>query len=101
MHNQRGVQSVPNVLEMTRLMSPPAPKVERSEVEIKRETILRLTWSDGSHKYEGQFNKESGLREGLGKETWENGNVYEGFYANDMRHGQGKMTGADGRCYEG
>ena len=101
MHKPRGVQSASNIHEMTRLMSPPAPKIERSEVEIKRETILRLTWSDGSHKYEGQFNKESGLREGLGKETWENGNVYEGFYANDMRHGQGKMTGADGRCYEG
>ena len=87
---------------MTRVMPPaPAPNIERGEVEVKRETILRLTWSDSSHKFEGQFNKESGLREGLGEETWENGNVYEGFYANDMRHGQGKMTGTDGRCYEG
>ena len=78
-----------------------APKIDRGDVEIKRETILRLTWADSSHKYEGQYNKESGLREGLGKETWENGNAYEGFYVNDMRHGQGKMTGTDGRCYEG
>ena len=46
-----------------------------------------MTWTDGSRKYEGQFNKVNGEREGLGLETWTNGNFYEGEFKNDERSG--------------
>jgi hypothetical protein len=36
-------------------------------------------------------------REGRGKITYANGNVYEGEYKNDKMEGRGKYTFADGR----
>ena len=58
----------------------------RNENGVKREMILRMTWSDGK-KYEGQFSRLDGRREGTGVERWKNGNVYEGHFNNDMRNG--------------
>lgn len=64
--------------------------------EVHREIIVRLTYADGSRKYEGQYNESNGKREGQGIETWTSGNLYEGQFFNDKRNGQGKMTGSDG-----
>lgn len=59
---------------------------KRNDENVTREMILRMTWSDGK-KYEGQFSRVDGKREGMGIERWKNGNVYEGQFYNDMRNG--------------
>ena len=41
----------------------------------------------------------NGRREGLGKVTYANGDLYQGNFADDQRSGQGKFIGADGYKY--
>jgi hypothetical protein len=53
----------------------------------------------GESKFNGLV--EHGLRNGFGAETWENGDVYEGNYAEDLRHGHGCLNKADGTRYRG
>ncbi len=44
----------------------------------------------GVDSYTGKFKK--GLPNGIGKYTWENGNIYEGNFKNGLMEGEGKMT---------
>jgi hypothetical protein len=59
--------------------------------------------SDRDHTYEGTF--KLGLKEGIGRETFSNGNEYEGSFVQDLRHGRGiiKARTADGQevVYDG
>jgi hypothetical protein len=50
--------------------------------------------------YEGTRNSE-GKREGPGKMTYSNGDIYDGNWHNDRRHGPGKMTYSAGGSYVG
>ena len=46
----------------------------------------------------GQFNgglNSDGLREGIGNCTWQNGDVYQGDWKDNLRHGNGKFTCQD------
>jgi hypothetical protein len=44
----------------------------------------------GAHTYEGEF--KSGLPDGNGIYTWNNGNFYEGSFVKGLKEGHGKMT---------
>lgn len=37
----------------------------------------------------------------MGKETWEDGAVYEGEYQDGKKHGSGRFTWHDGSTFEG
>ena len=50
--------------------------------------------------YDGERSAE-GLRHGQGKNTFANGDIYEGQYVNGKRHGQGKFTFKTGGIYSG
>ncbi len=64
-------------------------------------SILKYTSSDGSH-YVGDFNAENKfLKEGKGKFSNSNGNVYEGDFKDDKMHGVGKYFDNAGGIYEG
>ena len=52
-----------------------------------------------SGKYIGQW--KDGLRHGLGKFTWNNGDTYAGAWVKDKRHGQGTYIWHDGSKYQG
>ena len=55
---------------------------------------------EGEDIYEGSF--VEGIRQGYGKLTLQNGDIYDGFWENDCLHGQGKYTfAATGSEYDG
>jgi hypothetical protein len=56
-------------------------------------------WPNGAH-YEGDFVTGKG-RDGKGKMTEDNGDVYDGFWQNDKQHGDGTLTQKDGVIYSG
>jgi hypothetical protein len=43
---------------------------------------------------------KNNLFEGYAKQTWMNGNVYEGDYQNDMFNGEGTYITTDGKEYK-
>jgi hypothetical protein len=49
--------------------------------------------------YKGEF--WEGKMHGIGKYSYDNGNLYEGEWRDDKRHGQGKFITATGGLYEG
>ena len=77
----------------------------------KREQYdLQMFNSVGIEKYYGYIGKynNAGKKDGQGKMTYANGDVYEGGWRNGLRHDQGKMTydnggvyAKDGDVYEG
>ena len=58
----------------------------------------KVTFENGN-VYEGDF--ADNKLHGKGKYTWPNGNVYEGDWRDDNRSGKGKFTWSDGDVYEG
>jgi len=71
-------------------------KVRSPILEMRDAGILK----NGS-RYEGQWNMESGERQGLGKQIWADGSLYEGFYKRDKAHGTGRLIHGNGDFYEG
>ena len=51
------------------------------------------------YEYEGYI--VNNLKEGKGKITFANGNIYEGEFKDDLKNGNGKFTFANGNIYEG
>ena len=58
----------------------------------------KYTWADGD-VYNGDWLADK--IHGKGKYTWANGNVYDGDWLENTRHGKGKFTRANGSVYEG
>jgi hypothetical protein len=59
--------------------------------------MKKIEFKDGT--YEGEVRGD--MRHGMGKMTYNNGNIYEGEWKNDKRHGKGKFTYPNGTYYEG
>merc|ERR1740123_2725118 len=80
------------------------PHMQRNDGQWKqdqRDGQGRQTWQDG-RVYEGQF--KNGKFEGFGRMEWHMANgmmVYEGEYVDDLKHGHGRYIWADGRVYDG
>ena len=55
-------------------------------------------WENGDI-YEGNWKED--LQHGYGKYTWSGGSIYEGNYQNDAFHGYGTLIFSDGNIYEG
>ena len=57
---------------------------------------------DNGDKYLGQWNPATGKIEGQGIYVWaNNGDIYEGYYKNNLRNGRGRCMFYDGGVYEG
>jgi hypothetical protein len=54
---------------------------------------------DNGDVYEGEW--ANGIRTGKGKMIYECGRVYEGEYKNNLKHGCGKLIYSNGQVYEG
>ena len=52
-------------------------------------------------KYVGQWNTSTNEREGLGKQVWADGSMYEGYWKLSKANGKGRLIHADGDTYEG
>jgi len=61
--------------------------------------VKRLTFPN-NNVYEGEVTAAD-RRDGLGKNTWSNGDVYEGEWKDDMQNGMGRNVWVDGSIYIG
>ena len=61
----------------------------------------KLGLLDTGAQYEGEYVKNTDIREGKGKQIWADGSVYEGFWTNSKANGRGRLIHADGDIYEG
>jgi hypothetical protein len=52
---------------------------------------------EGGAKYVGQFH--NGMRNGRGKQVWEDFSLYEGYWRNDKANGRGRLIHPDGDVY--
>ena len=52
-------------------------------------------------EYHGEFKKGTLKRHGRGLFTWEDGEIYIGYWANDKREGEGTNTYTNGNIYQG
>jgi hypothetical protein len=62
-------------------------------------SVATINYSNGDF-YRGNID-DNGLKNGYGKYTWANGDVYVGEYKDALRSGKGKYTWPDGRVYYG
>ncbi len=65
------------------------------------EGVLYDTTEDGAVIVVYTWSFKDGKKDGQGKYTWANGDIYEGEWKNDKRTWQGKCTWANGDIYEG
>jgi len=83
-----------------------AVETEKQESKILSPECISGDCSDGegtmnypSGSYIGRW--KDGLRHGIGKFVWNNGDMYNGEWSNDKRHGQGVYLWHDGSKYKG
>lgn len=52
-------------------------------------------------RYIGEWNVNTGMKDGRGAQIWRDGSRYEGQWSQDMANGLGRLIHADGDIYEG
>jgi len=93
---------------------------QRTEVQAMRDQLPDFMW-DRTHQidfevkiekrppqtmpayvvYDGEWNQITNERHGKGIQTWNDGSVYEGYWANNKANGRGRLIETDGSVYEG
>lgn len=66
-----------------------------------RQSPTNSTADDVEAGYQGQYNTETGDREGTGVYTYSDGSIYEGEWKCNKKHGHGTFTFANGDQYIG
>ena len=67
---------------------------------IKREKRPMILLENKT-KYEGEWNKKTNERDGMGVLIWPDGSIYEGFWSNNKANGKGRLIHADRDVYIG
>ena len=67
---------------------------------IPREKKPLILLENGA-KYEGEWLKDTEIRDGRGVQIWSDGSRYEGYWRNNRANGRGRLIHADGDIYEG
>lgn len=67
---------------------------------VAREYRECILFQNGA-QYEGEWNINTGERDGRGVQVWADGSRYEGYWKNDKANGRGRLIHADGDVYEG
>lgn len=60
-----------------------------------------LLMLENGAKYEGEWIKDTDIRDGRGIQIWLDGSRYEGYWKNNKANGLGRLIHADGDIYEG
>jgi len=63
---------------------------------MRKQTVL-----ESGAIYLGQWSKSKDMREGIGKQVWPDGSLYEGNWKENQRNGKGRMIHANGNTYSG
>lgn len=64
---------------------------------VKRPIIML----ENGAKYEGEWLKDTDVRDGRGVQIWLDGSRYEGYWRENKANGRGRLIHADGDVYEG
>ncbi len=67
---------------------------------VPREKRPLIMLENGA-KYEGEWLKNTEVRDGRGVQIWSDGSRYEGYWRNNRANGKGRLIHADGDIYEG
>lgn len=67
---------------------------------VPREKRPLIMLENGA-KYEGEWLKNTEIRDGRGVQIWSDGSRYEGYWRNNRANGRGRLIHADGDIYEG
>ena len=73
---------------------------EDYEPGVKKDRIPMKTLPDGA-QYDGEWNRQTGMKHGRGYQIWSDGSIYEGYWKNDKANGRGRLIHADGDIYDG
>jgi hypothetical protein len=84
----------------TKALPPIQKTTVNDSIQIRNESSTDGLTLSSHATYEGSYNVH-GERDGMGKMTWVNGDVYTGDFFNGNRHGHGTLTFADGSEYVG
>ena len=52
-------------------------------------------------RFKGEWLVGSEIRQGKGTQTWPDGSMYEGYWADNKANGKGRLIHADGDVYDG
>ena len=52
-------------------------------------------------RYEGEWIQDKEIRQGMGKQIWPDGSMYEGWWLDNKANGKGRLIHADGDVYDG
>lgn len=66
-------------------------KFEVTQTRDKNLEFRPLLVLQNGSRYEGQWNKYSGKREGFGVQVWANGDMYQGTWKDDKAEGKGRL----------
>jgi hypothetical protein len=82
--------------------------------EFANRIMKKIVVLENGAKYEGQWNEQTGERDGMGVQIWPDGkfhydsfnilhlgSVYEGYWKNDKANGKGRLIHADRDVYVG
>jgi len=90
----------PRVAELESKLGAFKPEQSPSKENKRREIRPPVVLNNGA-KYSGEWDSESGKRDGFGIQLWADGSKYEGNWKDDMANGKGRLIHVDGDVYEG
>eukprot|EP01022_Parablepharisma_sp_SALTPOND_P023816 TRINITY_DN51_c0_g1_i1.p2 TRINITY_DN51_c0_g1~~TRINITY_DN51_c0_g1_i1.p2 ORF type:complete len:309 (+),score=26.64 TRINITY_DN51_c0_g1_i1:1133-2059(+) len=90
----------PRVAELEAKLGPFNSCSASSSKTVKREIREPILLANGA-KYAGEWDVETGKRDGFGMQLWADGSKYEGYWHDDMANGKGRLIHIDGDVYEG
>eukprot|EP00347_Sterkiella_histriomuscorum_P017340 403349759 len=79
----------------------PQFKYDQANLQEDIEREHKKLQVENEYIYEGQVNSKTGMRDGIGTQTWVDGTYYEGYWKNDLQNGRGRVFRSDGDVYEG
>lgn len=75
-----------------------SPQAASNERRCEKKSFISVGGDSG--EYEGEVDN-LGRIDGFGTVRWSNGEVYEGYWRNNMMDGRGKLTSPGGEVYDG
>ena len=66
----------------------------------QRETRPLVSLENGA-RYQGEWLRGAGVRQGKGVQIWPDGSLYEGWWRDNKANGKGRLVHADGDIYDG
>ena len=106
-------QSLPNGLEQGEDVNYDNPQVneleqklgkfnyEQSDIDTSNVEFRGMRTLENGAKYQGEWIRNTEVRQGKGIQIWSDGSKYEGWWKDNKANGKGRLIHADGDVFEG